>query len=297
MYNIDKMWICSDMYIENLLISMKDSYHNTDFMNPSEYSSYIMKTKFFKNEYHHLILLEELKHINKINIIKFMKELLEGTAMTTFAYGNINKDDYTDVFSQFQTLYKNKLGDLLELNQLYQDINMIHPNKMEKSNCVTYYYVFGKYTKKKYLIVNLITSILSNDFFDILRTKKQLGYLVHMADMNIMDNLFIMQKVQSDKDVKIVENEIDEFNKTVVGIINNADFNVYVDTLVKQLKERDNSMIDRINRYLPEILMRKFIFNRNKKLLKLVKYIKKSDLIETINSMMGRIVRVIVKGN
>ena len=34
MYNIDKMWICSDKYIENLLITIKDSYHNTDFMNP-----------------------------------------------------------------------------------------------------------------------------------------------------------------------------------------------------------------------------------------------------------------------
>jgi len=255
-----------------------------------------MKTNFFKNEYHHTVLLEELKHISKINIIKFMKELLEGTALTTFVYGNINKEEYTNVFSQFQRLYKNKLGDMLELNRI-KDVTMIHPNKIEKSNCVTYYYMFGKYTKKKYLIANLITSILSNDFFDILRTKKQLGYLVHMVDMNIMDNIFIMQKVQSDKDVKIVENEILEFNKTIVTIINNADFNVYVDTMIKQLKERDNNMMDRINRYLPEILMRKFIFNRNKKLLKLVKYIKKSDLIETVNSMMGRIVRVIVKGN
>jgi secreted Zn-dependent insulinase-like peptidase len=296
MYNIDKMWICSDMYIENLLISMKDSYQNIDFMNPSEYSSYIMKTKFFKNEYNHIVLLEELKNINKINIIKFMKELLEDSAMTTFVYGNIKKEEYTNIFSQFKTLYKNKLGDLLELNTI-KDINMIHPNKMEKSNCITYYYMLGKYTKKKYLIVNLIVSILSSDFFDILRTKKQLGYLVHMTDINIMDNIFIMQKVQSDKDVKIVENEIVEFNKTIVTIINNADFNVYVDTMIKQLKEKDNSMIDRINRYLPEILMRKFIFNRNKKLLKLVKYIKKSDLIETVNSMMGRIVRVVVKGN
>ena len=133
----------------------------------------------------------------------------------------------------------------------------------------------------------------------MLRTKKQLGYLVHMMDLNIMNNLFILQRVQSDKMIDIIEKEIINFNKTIIDIINKADFEVYVDTLMKQLKEKDNSMDDRIGRYLPEITMRKFVFNRNKKLLKLVPKIKKSDLIETVNSIMGEnnIIKVIVKGN
>ena len=302
LHNIDKMWICSDNYINNLLISIKESYHNIDFMNPSEYSLYIMRTKLFKNEYIASELLDALKNIDKTSIIEFMKELLDGTALTTFVYGNVIQTDYDNIFSKFQNLYKNKLGDLVGINKL-DNMVIPHPNKKEKSNCVYYYYQFGNYTNRKYLIVNLISSMLSNEFFDTLRTKKQLGYLVSMFDVKMSDNLFIIQRIQSDKGVEIVEKEIKEFNNKMVDIIKKGDYDVYIDTLIKQLKEKDNSMDDRIGRYLPEILSRKFVFNRNKKLLKYItsktKGIKKSDLIDFINNMMGEknIVKVIVKGN
>ena len=261
-----------------------------------------MRTKLFKNEYIASKLLDALKHIDKTSIIQFMKELLDNTALTTFVYGNVIQTDYDNIFSKFQNLYKNKLGDLVGINNL-DNMVIPHPNKKEKSNCVYYYYQFGNYTNRKYLIVNLISSMLSNEFFDTLRTKKQLGYLVTMFDVKMSDNLFIIQRIQSDKGVEIVEKEIKEFNNKMVDIITNSDFDVYVDTLIKQLKEKDNSMDDRIGRYLPEILSRKFVFNRNKKLLKNLtsktKGIKKSDLINFINNMMGEknIVKIIVKGN
>jgi insulysin len=296
LHNLEKyIGIISDSYIHNLIISLKRAYMNTKFMNPAEYSSHIIRNKIYNTEYSNDILLDNIDNISYDMVVNFMKTILNDTALTTFVYGNIVENN---IFNKYKKLFKIKLDDIPHTNKI-ENLSIQHPNMNEKSNCITYYYYIGDYSYKKILLISLASKIIGNEFFEILRTKQQLGYLVSMGSTTIMKKCYMVQKIQSDRPIEEVEEKIRQFNNMIPNIIEKANFEQFVETLVNDLNEKDKSMNDRINRYLPEITNREYIFDRNDRLLKYVKKINKQHFIDFVNQNItnDRIIKLIVKGN
>jgi insulysin len=293
LHNLHKyIVIISDSYIHNLIISLKRSFENTNFLNPSEYSSYIVRTKIYSTEYDKDILLENLNTISYDMIVNFMKGILNNTSLTTFVYGNIKKDR---LFNKFKKLFKTKLDDLPKTNKI-ENIIIKHPNPNEKSKCVTYYYHVGEFSYKKYIILLLVANMLGTEFFEELRTKEQLGYLVNMSQINIRNQYYIVQRIQSEKSIDIIQSKIEQFNNSINDIIEKSNFNQFIETLYNIINEKDKSLDDRISRYLPEIIIREFIFNRNERLLQYIKKIKKEQLLTFVNKYLtsDNITKVII---
>jgi nardilysin len=267
-------------------------------MNPAEFSSYIVSSTIISTEYSNDYLLKALKNITIECIKNYIINIFKNTALTSFIYGNIKMEDATDLFHQFNNLYLN-CNNALPIIKSLNSTTINHPNNNEKQNSISYYYPIGTFNPINYILLTMTVYILNQPFFNELRTKSQLGYLVSMNIYSIRDYYYITQKIQSGKDVIFVENKINEFNKTILSIIKNCHFETFIETIKHELEERDICISDKYYKFLPEISFKKYFFNRNKILLDKLKTVTKKDLINFIKNYIinGNKLIYIIKGN
>lgn len=288
----------SPIYIHNLIISLRETFNNIKFLNPWEYSKYIINAKTYNTQYSYNKLKSNIKLINLQSIKLFLKNILKNTVLTSFVYGNIKFKNVINLFSKMNKLFANRILNLPKI-KLLKDMIIKHPNSEEKSNCITYFYPIGNFNPESHIYVLLTINILGHLFFDELRTKNQLGYLVTMNQYRIQNYYYIIQKIQSDKDIKIIEKNINNFNKMIPNIIQNINFKQYIDTLNNQLIENDYSMIEKIFKYLPEIILQQYLFNKNDILIQQLKKVTHKNLIIFVNNIINNhnIIKLIIIGN
>ena len=297
--NIDKYFSkLSQNYVDNLLVSFVDAYSNTQFLNSWEYLSYKIRTKTFTTEFASDELNNELKKIDYEIIRNYLSDIIKNSSLTSLVYGNIEATDISNISSDFNKLYLNNSIQLPKINEL-TDFEITHPNIKETANCICYFYPVGSFVPREFVLLNLAINILGQLFFDNLRTKNQLGYLVSMNYLNIRDLHFIIQKIQSDKSIEFIEDKIEEFNKKINKQIADADFEKFVSTLKNQLLEPEYSLEEKIAKYLPEISLRQYLFNRNELLLDQLNKVTQQDLLEFVNKFINskNRKRFIIKGN
>ena len=284
----------SNDFIENLLITLKNDYNNIKFINPYEYSTYLINNNVLPNSYSTNDYLLNLKKIN-FNIIKnYINNLFNKSSLTIITYGNTYIID--DLFTKFNKLFTNNPYPYYINNRL-NNIIFKHPNKKETSICVNYLFYIGNFTPKLFLLMNIVISILSQEFFNILRTKKQLGYLVRMAINNYNNDYYIIQTVQSNKSVDTVKKEINKFNNKIINIIKKANLLNYINQIKKDLSEPDNSLYDKYNKYISEIILRKYLFYKNEILLDNIDSLNINDLLNFIKLYINKKnrIQVIIK--
>lgn len=276
----------SQTLIDNFIVTIKNNYLNTNYLNPWEYSSFTVLDSVFNNEYSVDELINAVNSIDYIQIKKYLSNILYDSSLTTFTYGNIYAVDIKNLFDKFNKYFFNNSYPLPNINQIESKI-IVHPNIKETSNCVTYYYFVGKFIPKDFILLNLCINILTQKFFNELRTEKQLGYLVRMGINVYRDNFYIMQKIQSDKSVEFIEENINLFNKKILLLIKDSDFNAFVKTLQNNLSHPDNSLNEKFARYKPEISLRYYLFNRREILLDKLSQITKNDLIDFVKNIIN----------
>jgi secreted Zn-dependent insulinase-like peptidase len=222
--------------------------------------------------------------------------------MTSLVYGNIDKKNATNLLKSYDKFFNSSSLTIPIVHDL-QEINIKHPNPDEKSNCVTLYNFMGKLNITNEqdaikIILGIIgTRILSQTFFDELRTKKQLGYLVNMNITSNRNKYYITQKVQSDKSIDQIIESIHDFNKNVKKYLIESEFDNYVKSIKKELLEPEYSLGDKINKYLPEITSHEYVFNRNKILSEQIDKITKDDVVSYFNELLLKPIKIIINGN
>ena len=133
---------------------------------------------------------------------------------------------------------------------------------------------------KTIILMNIFVNMISNDFFNELRSIKQLGYLVkcdHIKLGSIIKPLaYICFFVQSPKyNPDRLEKEILEFIKTIK--IDNID--KYKSNLMNKLNEPFNNSISEFSYLFSEIINNSLLFNYKEKLKKHLVSINKKDII------------------
>ena len=145
----------------------------------------------------------------------------------------------------------------------------------------------------------ILLKILSQQFFDTLRTKHQLGYIANMKQIKFINDYYIIEQVQSAKDIDFVEKKMQEFNSNIKTLIDKCNFDEILLTIKQALEEPDYSMSDKINRYLNEIISSNYLFNRNKLILNQLKKIKKEDIHIFANNIINskNLISIIIQGH
>ena len=278
-YNIDKHFKKIDeRYTQNLIVSFKESYLNIKLINPAEYSAYLVKTQVIQTENDLDSLVNEINNISYTDIKTYINGLLDDTSLTTFVYGNIQVKNISNIFSSFSKLFFNSIYTLPQIKSI-PDINLIHPNPKEKSSSISYFYKVGKFVPKDFAILLVLHKILGQKFFDILRTKYQLGYMVRLGLTIFRDNYYIAEKIQSGKSIELVKNKMDEFNSNILQFIKDAPFDKYIETINHELDEPEYSLEDKIRKYQPEISTRTYLFNRNELIKEQLNKLILSDIV------------------
>ena len=299
--HVDKHFLKLDeKYINNLIVSLKEYYLNIIFLNPFEYAEYLVSNKA-DQEYNANELLNAINTITYSDIHNHILQLFDKTALTTFIYGNIPLDNIKQLFdvnssSLLTSLLSNNIYPLAQ-PKIITDMIIKHPNKNEKSNLISYYYRIGIFTPKYFGMLIVLHKIIKQLFFDILRSEKQLGYLVKLVIHIQGDEYYITEKIQSGKPIKLVMKEINQFNKNIQMYIKNSEFEKVIKTVILELNAPEYNIDDKINKYLPEIIKRTYLFNRIELILKQVKQLTKDDILEFAKCTFDKSNRVIVVVN
>ena len=273
--NISKYNIISNKYIKYLLKSYYNSYKNMKNLSPYELNRY-----YIDKDYDYLDIMKTIKTIKINQIYDFINNMFINSSLTTYVFGNINKKDCF-LFSKFNNLFSNKYFNPKN-NELLKSYTIKHPNKKEKSHSIIYSFYIGKYNPRDIVIFNLIKNILSTKFYDELRTKEQLGYIVNLYMYHNNTDYYIFESVQSSKDIQFVKNKMNKFNDNILNIINNTDMNIYKKSLKKLLEAPEESMDDLYYDNLDEIIRNRFLFNIKELLLKQLETINKDDIINSL---------------
>ena len=268
-----------ERYTNNLIISFKESYENIKYLNPMEFSNFIIKSQVIKTECDYNELLGQIDSITYQDIENHIKSLLDGTSLTTLTYGNIQIKNVSDLFVQYSKLFYNSSYPFAQVKQI-ENINIPHPNPNEKSHFISYFYHIGKFIPKDFAIMLILSKILGEKFFDIMRTKNQLGYIVKFGLSIFRNNYYIVEKIQSAKPVEFVKSKIDDFNQQIEKFINDSSFEQFVQTINRELDEPDYSLSDKISRYKPEISTRTYLFNRNHLIKEQLNKLGKQDVLD-----------------
>lgn len=253
--------VIPDTILDSNIMLLKENYLNINNANPWDYSSYYMSSKSIENDYLIETLINEIEKINKDELLNFISTLFDNSPISVLFCGAIHNYELP---KNIPLIDKGIL--LPQYNftkiELPKDMILSHPNKEEKSNCITITYELGNFEPNKWVHTFITYLILEQPFFEELRTKKQLGYLVKFSLLNYGNNYYIVQKVQSDKNCELLLTEINNFNINILNIINTINLDEWKISAKNYLNEKENSLSDIFNKFFSEIISRKYLFNR-----------------------------------
>jgi insulysin len=285
-----------DKYIEDVENNIKIS--------PWNYLKIVIENNIITDSYESKNILEYLKNnnnnafigkiINRIKSITRMKNL----ALTSLFFGNIrnvdlpNTDDFNKNFSYKQPLLKKP--------KIIDNITIKHPNTNEKDNVVLYSFYAHKFIPQKVILLLVLSVMMEDKAYYFLRTKEQLGYLVSSNISKILDDYYLFIKVQSKYDIKYVKNKIDlfieDFNNFLTNL-NNKDVEKFKDTVKKILIQKISNTKNYFDKYSLEIIIRQFMFNKDKILVYQLDKVNKQNLIDYFNNLIKNKKIITISGN
>jgi len=258
---------------------IKEYFYNFNKLSAWDYCKEKIEEQFNKYEYS----VEELsKHLNKIkldDINKKIKNLFSGK-IQVFYYGNIKEDNLPnlDVFKNNFSKSKIKLFSF----RVPKSLTYNHPNSKEKHNCIENLYPCGKYNPVTDLKILFIYNIISQPFFDTLRTKEQLGYRVAFFPNKVDGKWYLIEKIESSFDIKYINDKLKDFRYSFYTNnllkMDNKTWKNWKETIYRELTKREESTNELFNKHYINIISKRYLFNYNELLVKNIKNIKLTDI-------------------
>jgi len=157
-------------------------------------------------------------------------------------------------------------------------------NPEEPCSAIQVYYQIGMQTKDKELaLTDLLCHILREPFFDTLRTKEQLGYIVHAGPNPLWGVSGIQFIIHSDKaPCAYLENRISlflrEYRATLAAM--SADvFDANRKAVVAKKREKPKKLVEETRRWWSQIMSRTYIFELNELIATVLEKVTLEDLL------------------
>lgn len=260
------------------LDNLKKNYGNEKFNTPQGQTYRQMEEHVVKN----IVKLEKkIKDANKItfnDFTKYRNNFFSNYFARFLVQGNIEKKQAQQITQFFKQQKKNKYIMYKSINIKNKKIKLKSYNKQEIDSAILIVYQFDE---KYDVICKVIYSILNGPFFDTLRTKKQLGYLVKCNYINLHNKIYITFAIQSSsKKSKYLEHEIMKFIKNfkLVNIHKN------IETVIKTNQMKFNNMLEEFQFNMNEIKTNKFTFDRKHKNVQELLSLNKQHIINLYNN-------------
>jgi insulysin len=252
--------------------------------------------KLYNIYYDHNDMLNSLQYIEYKHMINMNKFFNKNTKLKVYIHGNIETDKINKINILVKKLYSvnpcSYNSDLI----FNKNINMrkLSDSPSEKNNAICFYYKIGSCvpTRQNFdwcynqLIIDLINMTVREAFYDKLRTKEQLGYVVKgiIKRFGTEDNknIYYCFKIQSNhKNNDYLENRINDFIKNF-DLSKELDDEIFINNkmaLENILLDPDKTMLQNASRYFDSIISPEEIYDIEKILVEKLKDITKKDVL------------------
>lgn len=280
---------------------IKESLRNYKFTPAVEQIGSMMKQKMFVKRYTPQDMLAKIDSVSLDDINGIVKLIKNGCSVRSLIQGNITKKEGLQVVDLFD-IFKGKIKQttipntfVRELSrgetQLYTRFNY---NENESDNVIVVMYEFGYINFKekgwvdKYLKMKLLDIVLSQPFFDELRTKKQTGYITKAFvdkfgyyKKQLFGMVFLVQS--GNTSLEKLEEKIESFIKSSYKKLSkeqNGEFENNKLTLKKALEINTKNLREDTRTNMSHLLKGDYIFDFKEQLLNRVEHITAPELIE-----------------
>jgi insulysin len=218
--------------------------------------------------------LESIQKTSFDQFTLFAADFLRGAKVDALFYGNLYPQDALKLSSLIEHQLLQKFS-----NRLPQMVKVLRPeNKEDKSwlyiyplehkdRVVELYIQAQGVTADDSAHMMLINQILAPQFYNQLRTEKQLGYIVDLEPLplrNIEASFFVVQSPGATTD--ILQREISSFLDAAAGGLTDS-FNANKLSLLSSLREPALSLEDQSERFWQSVLLGDVAFSREQELL------------------------------
>jgi len=227
----------------------------------------------------------------------FMAELagwLKSGQYIFYVHGNYSAEAAVQLVEQVRGILNINLTEVSDLPKVrVLDLQPGHSaaicdeleDKKNDNSCTLTYYQIGQKQKDYKLDVTLqvLCQYFEEPFFDDLRTKQQLGYVVASRQSDYRQCLGIWFLVQSaQKSCEYLVQAINKFlleRRELVKNISDEDFEQQKKSVHTQIAEKDQNMSQESSRFWSEISTHNYDFEKQEKELKVLEEITKEDFI------------------
>ena len=292
---------CDPERFNQMIEKEKKSYESINQSNTREQLSHHINEKYSIDENYHMDCLEYLNSISIIDIFEFEQTLYRSCNYIGAIQGNGTKEmceKYTE-YLHLMLMGKNasKLPSYRSMvhepaDRDYADnvFNYEPYNEKEievNSSTATIYNLGTNHMSNdsNILLNQILMTILSDSFFDKLRTKQQLGYYVgcNTSKYSFLDenHSAIAFKIQSSEyDSDYLQSKISEYVNTIDENLTESGFKNCVDSTVALLSQPFQTLGESASYHWRKIIDRSFDFLTRERRIEIVKKIQYADLLQ-----------------
>ena len=275
-------------------------------------SAFDVRQPYFHASYYSQILLQpprfqfdnsELRDQTRTlllpDLVSYAKEVWSRGKGEALIQGNYDENEALRIVKSigdalpFKSITESEVPPLLEALPLPPSESDVVPTRLlvtepnpANENSVSYIMLQSlDKSEKAHVMIELITSILEEPFYDELRTKKQLGYIVSSGVRGLAGIRTISFIVQSNVaasavlSVEIIK-FLDSVEEKLLQKLSKADLAVYIKSLIDRKTEPDKDLAVEVTRNWSEISSGRFEFDRLQKEAAALLDVTKVDLID-----------------
>ncbi|CAG0887164.1 unnamed protein product [Cyprideis torosa] len=227
-----------------------------------------------------------LKQLNAFISIIFDSVFIEG-----FVYGNISREKACDVAYCFERRFKSSQCLLpchlyrLRLIELREGSHMTfyRNHHVHKASCTLAYYQAFQSSVHNNVLIQLVHQIIREPAFTQLRTREQLGYIVHIRVVSACGVKGLAILVQSERPPEYLDLRIEALLAAVRGSLEDMsaqDFQKHIESLAIRRLEKPKTMRGFCVRTWSEIYHRQYFFDRAEQEVSHLRTLQLSDIVD-----------------
>ncbi|KAJ6490605.1 Metalloenzyme, LuxS/M16 peptidase-like protein [Mycena vitilis] len=269
--------------LENFFLGQ--SYSLSDY-----YGRYIMAEQQWTIEK----LLHELPSVTAEELQQHVKLLLSEVHMRILVTGNLYKDEAIKIAEMAEQGLGPSKPAPSELNDhalILQPASnntwtSIIPNPNQANSALTYYVHFGSIVDQHLRVTSsLLTQILQEPTFNVLRTKEQLGYITSCSGWLLagQSEKGLRIVIQSEKRPGYLEDRVEAFlegMKTTIEEMSPEEFAEHKESLKKRWTEAEKNMTEEVSRFAVHVLNGQWDFLRSEKDAAFIEHVTKDDVLK-----------------
>ena len=228
------------------------------------------------------------------DLINFKKNMFLETKSVWLIMGNIKKETALEIVKSTNEIFNLDVNKTITKSfyskraiELQQNVNYLyrfkHPNQSEQDSSIISVYQLGNLEKEQRMYYKILNSFFSEKFYDSLRTKETLGYIVYSTTYNLFEVYHLVFIIQSKiKEPEYCNERIKNFfneKEKEIKEISDEEFNTIVKSLLVEETRKDIDLNEQFERNWEEIAIERFKFNVKEENAEYLKKCNKEGLI------------------